>query len=1197
MATKKETFERILSKSFSNENFTLFIREMLTGITLVDPDHDKPEYSNFSYYVKSHRHIGTYESDEGDRIAVFSVCLNKDEAVERARGMQRNFVKSLLENSGCAGAIVAFYTNGELQKWRLSFVRLEFEFAAGKVKEKLTPAKRYSYLVGSDEPCNTAKQQLFGIFENDNSKPGLDALEEAFSVEKVTKEFFDLYAEKYQQLREYLESNHDFTEEAAFRGFSAEQFAKKLMGQIVFLYFIQKKGWLGVNAIPVIMTEKEYKNAFFARGSKSRDIVSKVYFQQSDGSYKIDFDALKKLPDEDEDFLAGIVHGSPWGSGPKDFMRRTFNGCIDAGKNYFDDYLEPLFYTGLNLNRGENGYYPPLHRRIPFLNGGLFEQLENYEWEHNNFAIPNEIFSNKAEKGERDADGILDIFDRYNFTMSEDEPMEREVAIDPEMLGKVFENLLDITDRKSKGAFYTPREIVHYMCQETLIKYLQEKTGISEKGISDFIMYGDFFKDEDTEKTKKVSDGNGKYHYEIDKEKDLYISEEIFSFKKGVNRLEEIDKLLQNVKVADLAVGSGAFPLGMLNEIVKARETLTSYLSIGMTNFQKKSFIAYGRKLYDLKVSTIKNCIFACDIEPSAADIAKLRLWLSIVIDDEIAADAGNGEFDAHTKPRQLPNLECNILCGNSLIDEFMGNVLITKSAVLGNDDNYQYNIFNSSGVDALIKKLIELQDRLFFIKDHNEKEEIKAQIQEIYNQIILEQIGMDPEMSAAYYESLKSPSKPFILWQLYFPKVFKENGGFDIIIGNPPYIKERDNSDVFNPVNNTAFGKLYHQGKMDYWYYFLHRAIDLTAKDGHISFITPRYWINGAGASNLIKRIKKELSFDVIVDIGKLKVFDNVVGLHMISQYSKNKHENFVYKKLENSLVDLTKSTDTENLSISTLNNEDAISESYEIVLEKRVGYENTIELGSIADISQGVVEASDRISNRMYSKNPREDMHIGQGIFVLSQSEIDELGFNEDEKKLLVPYADGNEMSRYSLSDHTSNYLIYSDKEIKELIANDEKYIHIKRHLDYMAEYITSSNKPYGIHRPRQRKYFESPKIIMPSMFAENGFVIDYNYHYYVGMSFQCIVLNDDNYLIEYILAVLNSSVAREWFYSYGKKRGAGVDIGVDKIRSFPIMPCDISTQKDIAEKVRKLLDNYTQNIDLDKEIDDTINSIYGR
>lgn len=210
-------------------------------------------------------------------------------------------------------------------------------------------------------------------------------------------------------------------------------------------------------------------------------------------------------------------------------------------RNYFDDYLEPLFYNGLNTNRGEDGYFPELHCRIPFLNGGLFEQLDNYEWEHNDFAIPNEMFSNVHTKG-RDANGILDIFDRYNFTMSEDEPMEKEVAIDPEMLGKIFENLLEVKDRKSKGAFYTPREIVHYMCQESLTNYLVNETQLPYDDINDFILYGEMMRDEDTVKSKR--DGKG----------EMFISPRIFDIKSGINQLKKIDDKLANVRVAEAAV-------------------------------------------------------------------------------------------------------------------------------------------------------------------------------------------------------------------------------------------------------------------------------------------------------------------------------------------------------------------------------------------------------------------------------------------------------------------------------------------------------------------------------------------------------------------------------------------------------------------------------------------------------------------
>lgn len=894
MNRKQEIFQTVLTNPYNNDNFVGFVREFLNKVEMVAPNRYVEVRSNFSFYVNGYYHIGNYISDDGDKIAIISVCLNRGDTVERARGVQRNFVKPLIESGGCAGALVAFYTIDEPNKWRLSFIRMDYEFSKGKVTEKLTPAKRYSYLVGKGEPCHTAQARLYPIFLNDDTNPGIDELEEAFSVEKVTKEFFDLYCEKYHQLREYLESNEEFMAEAEYRKFTSEQFAKKLLGQIVFLYFIQKKGWLGVEAIPVTMTEKAYKNAFFARGRKSREIMPQVYRQQEDGSYRIVFDELKKLSDADEEFLAGIVKGKPWGSGPKDFMRKIFEGCKSANKNYFHDYLEPLFYTGLNKNRGENGFYAPLHRRIPFLNGGLFEQLDNYEWEHNNFAIPNELFSNADTKG-RDADGILDIFDRYNFTMNEDEPMEREVAIDPEMLGKVFENLLDVSDRKSKGAFYTPREIVHYMCQETLINYLVTKSGLPESDVRDFILYGDLMKDEDT--TKESREGN----------KDMLISTNIFDIQSGVNRLKELDDLLATVRVADLAVGSGAFPLGMLNEIVKARETLSAYMSIGMNAFQKKSFYAYDRKPYDLKVNTIKNCIYACDIEPSAVDIAKLRLWLSIVIDDEIATDAGNGEFDAHTKPRQLPNLDCNIICGNSLMDEFKGNKLISESELLHNvSENSQMTLYQG-GFDSLLSELIKLQDKIFFIKDHDEKEEIKEDIQNIYNQIILEQLQGNPQIINEYYSSLAESSKPFIIWQLYFPEVFRDNGGFDIVIGNPPY-------KLCQPSNTDEYYLNYYKEhysvasyKIDLFHLFFEKGIMLLTEGGSLSYITPNTYLTNKYIKPLRKyilengKIHKIINHDKVFDSASVDTATIILSKENTedSTISVLKSENFVFQEI----------------------------------------------------------------------------------------------------------------------------------------------------------------------------------------------------------------------------------------------------------------------------------------------------------
>lgn len=798
--------ENILKSEYSDKNYLAFVLEIFDSLKIVAPDKFNKGSSNFSSHIEGYSHLGDYITPEKKKVAVFSVCLKTASYVENSRSTQRSYAKKLIEAGNCDAALIAYYSESDV-KWRISFVRLEFEmkFDNGKFKatENLTPAKRYSFLVGKDEPCHTAISRFHKFIVDKNFNPSLDEIEEAFSVEKVTNEFFNLYCEKYHQLREKLEENENFRIEANQRNFTSAQFAKKLLGQIVFLYFLQKKGWLGVNAWPDTLTEKEYKNAFFARGQKSRELIPIVYRPDGNGAYKVSSAGLKSISDEDEEVLAQCVKGKPWGSGPRDFMRKLFNLAVKRNVNFFDSLLEPLFYDALNKNRGEQGYCPTLHCRIPFLSGGLFEPIEEYDWKHNDFSIPNEIFSNADIKG-RDADGILDIFDRYNFTMSEDEPMEREVAIDPEMLGKVFENLLEINDRKSKGAFYTPREIVHYMCQETLISYLTRILELEEDDIRDFILYGDFMKDEDTVKEKREGSG------------EMYISEKLFKIDSNgkivVNRLKDMDKALQDVRVADPAVGSGAFPLGMLNEIVRARQNISAYMAINMNANSKRLMYTLDRSPHKLKYETIKNCIFAADIEPSAVDITQLRLWLALVIDDEINPSA-ESPLDGHRNPLPLPNLESNILCGNSLIDEFEGIKLVKESIIIKSGE-HQISM-NQEKYDTILNNLIMAQDRLFHCDDTNKKKQILKEISSYKDLIISEEFhDGDPAIIERYYESTHMASKPYVLWQLDFARVFREKGGFDIVIGNPPYIGESGNKEIFRAVATTEFGERTYQGK-----------------------------------------------------------------------------------------------------------------------------------------------------------------------------------------------------------------------------------------------------------------------------------------------------------------------------------------------------------------------------------------------
>ena len=834
--------ETILTSQYDVSNYTDFIREIFPAVQIVAPDRFHKEYTNFSSHIEGSAHVGNYTDPDGKTMIIFAVQLKKESYVENSRSTQRSYAKKLMEAGNADAAIVAFYTEGD-PKWRLSFVRLDYEikFENGKLNttENMTPAKRYSYLVGQDEPCHTAISRFrrFIIDDPNAAQPTLDDLEEAFSVEKVTEEFFNLYCEKFHQLRESLEANPDFVIEAKQHNFTSAQFAKKLMGQIVFLYFLQKKGWLGVSAWPKEMNAKEYKNAFYARGAKSRELIPRVYVQVAEDKYKLSGRALDELSDADETVLASCVKGNAWGTGSKTFMRTLFDFSQRKQANFFDEFLEPLFYNALNVNRGEQGYAPALHCRIPFLSGGLFEPIDGYDWEHNDFAIPNSVFSNKDEKGDRDADGILDIFDRYNFTMSEDEPLEREVAIDPEMLGKVFENLLEVKDRKSKGAFYTPREIVHYMCQESLISYLIKETGLKEQDIRDFILLGDFMKDKDTAKNRRQG------------EHDMLISEEIYKIDQNgnvvVNRLKDIDNALANIRVADPAVGSGAFPLGMLNEIVRARQNISAYMAITMNAYQTRNMYNNERSPYSLKLQTIKNCIFAADIEPSAVDITQLRLWLSLVIDDEINPEA-NSPLDGHKNPIPLPNLECNIVCGNSLVDEFEGIKLINFSDAIGTSkSNQQQNMFQNA-FDAILPSLLEAQDALFRCDDTTKKQELKKTIESLKDEIVKTQMTTDNTGKyERYLEARREASKPFVLWQIDFARVFQEKGGFDVVVGNPPYVDSEEMTKNM-PELRELYAKKYKcaKGNWDLYIPFWEKAYNLANEFGRAALITPNKWL-----------------------------------------------------------------------------------------------------------------------------------------------------------------------------------------------------------------------------------------------------------------------------------------------------------------------------------------------------------------
>ena len=835
---KTKKYLQMLEEKFDINNFYEFIKDLLNleNSNIVNGQRQKATSEQYKNYIDTTQLFAKYEDSKRRTIGVLVIKLQNNKLPANARTLQRNYIAHLLDAHNLDASLSAIYSETD-DTWRLSFVKQELDFGEGKLKAKFTPAKRYSYLFGKDEPNHTAKEQLLELLENNNKQYTIEEIEEKFSVEKVTKDFFENYKENYLKLKETLECNDEFISEANRCDFTSEEFTKKLMGQIVFIYFLQKKGWLGVRLVPQLLSMEEYNNIYTKSDIIQKKILDKYYITFN-GNKKIKKELLEKYNDNKQeieslsDIFTNTSFDNKWGSGQKRFIRAIFENCVNRKKNFFDDYLEPFFYDGLNHKR-KNQYFSLFNCKIPFLNGGLFEPLDNYQWEIARFNIDNEIFSNKEETG------ILDFFDRYNFTMNEEEPLEKDVAVDPEMLGKIFENLLDVKNRKSKGAFYTPREIVHYMCQESIANFLVNKVGVKYEEIKDFIQYGEMIRDIDLKDATKDSH---------------IVGDSIF------NNIIQIDKALENIKIADPAVGSGAFPLGILNEIVKMRDILTSYMLIynrlGMFGkiYPEEQITNNKRSIYNMKWNTIKNSIYAVDIENSAVDITKLRLWLSIVVD----------QID---DPEPLPNLNCKIMQGNSLVDEYNGIKLIDEKFIeeLKDRDNVKLNDggriknknkyievssnqiqFGDGQKKAQIDDLIYLKQELYGENEPNRKKELLEKIQTARNELLrLNFAGTNKEKELLEID--KSHNKPYFAWMLEYIEVFIENDGFDIVIGNPPYVSTKGSEEKDKEILSKIYGFA-----DDLYSHFIFKGFNLLHTEGIITMITPDSYFNTITKANL---------------------------------------------------------------------------------------------------------------------------------------------------------------------------------------------------------------------------------------------------------------------------------------------------------------------------------------------------------
>ncbi|HBH13442.1 MAG TPA: hypothetical protein DDX29_10065, partial [Clostridiales bacterium] len=943
------------------------------------------------------------------------------------------------------------------------------------------------------------------------------------------------------------------------------------------------KGWLGVRLTPQDrkLTESEYLDLFEKQDDAHKSILKKMFKRTKDGSKILDTKALHELNDHQATLLSdcflGTIYDIPWGTGNKTFIREIFDFCHNnTDKNFFNDYLQPFFYEALNTKRN-NHYYKRFNCKIPFLNGGLFEPLEDYHWKDVDFNIPNHLFSNSSLNN-READGILDIFDRFNFTINEDEPLEKEVAIDPEMLGKIFENLLEVNDRKSKGAFYTPREIVHYMCQESLINYLVNEVKVPYDDIKEFIIYGDLIKDSDS----RSGVGYGR---------DLTIKQSV------LDNIVEIDEALSNVRVADPAVGSGAFPLGILNEIVRARNNITDYLikkdkEGAFGTKYGETFIRRRRSTYKMKWETIKNCIFAVDIEPSAVDIAKLRLWLSVVVEQEI--DEENPE------PHPLPNLDMNIHVGNSLIDEYEGIKLFDETILQKQKKAFEEKTkgnlkkettqlsFLLDHSDDLLKEMYSFQDKYFDEENEDEKKRIKSKIDKTRDELIRYKLRKDgnEEKLSKYESSLKNKIKPYFIWELEFARIFQEKGGFDIVIGNPPYvqIKKLDSKNQISKMNYETFSL-----STDLYCIFFERADKLLRNNGIGCFITSNKWLKSDYGNMLRNYFAKNTQPLLLIDFGGVKIFETAsVDTSIFVWNNTREKKNFRYQYIKN-IADYP-------------------------IKPKVVDVEFSKDVPWII-VSESINKIKDKIEDKG-KKLTEWDVNFHYGIltganpaFIIDKSTKEELSANNTEiENLIVPIYRGKDIGRYS-AKFEEVYLINTHNGVKKLsippVMLGSKH---KKLIDYFGKFGEKfkvrgeqGDNWFNLRNCAYINIFKQPKIIYADIVQNQGrFYYDENGYFTNDTAF---IIHGKRHL-KYLTGVLNSRIASfayRNFYSGLFLGESGVRYKKEFLGKLPIPYPDEKTENKIEFIVTQILKAKKENLStdtsvLEAKIDKLIYELYG-
>lgn len=852
-------------------------------------------------------------------IAIYEVVLLPGVENRRVAITQEMF--RILRGQGINNAVVAF-ANADANNYRISLLTSKYEFDGDKIVKVISNPRRYSYSLGFGTKTKTAYKFLI----EKGKVNSLEDLTARFSVEVVNKQFYREIALAFTKLIGGQREGETYPKELTLQGVSDQnkyaEFAVRLIGRLIFCWFLkEKKSEKGIPLIPEEML--------------SCEAVSKT-------------------------------------------------------QNYYHDILEPLFFELLNTNQNRrkdkfltNEYY----NQIPYLNGGLFSPHADDRYKYSPetetgkygvVTIPNSWFSS-----------LLGVLSQYNFTVDENTSYDIELSIDPEMLGRIFENLLAEINpetgenaKKSTGSFYTPRDIVDYMVDSSILEYLKTKTDIDEVRLKALISYS---KEDDELATFDT------------REKKLIID------------------ALYSVTVLDPACGSGAFPIGMLQKIVYMLQEIDPEANLwfdeivkGAPIYVKKAFeekFSNGELDYIRKLTVIEKSIYGVDIQPVAVEIARLRCFLSLVIEQKVNDSLPNRGV------HPLPSLDFKFLTANSLVKLSSDNFTCTGEKI------DQLSIFEN--IDH-IEELKAVREE-YFNADNQRKAELREEFGDIQKRMFQQAYYMNNKNASPRYSALFNWS-PFkdepTNW--FDPEwMFGIKDGFDIIIGNPPYVDYRKiDGTIKNAVKDFV---TYKETKMGSLYiYFLELSYNLAKESGVICFINPCQYLTADSGKGLRKLIMKGLVLYRLVDVSNLYIFDSANTYTCVNIFYKNRGlDKIICHKPEN-IYNL------EHKTVEIRYDEIKSNSTYQIVVNNNSILnkinDNKLLLKSLCTIVVG----SSYSGFRKFVKNEQ----LNSGYFPLVESsDISKFSFTSK------AYVEGKIYSKKVSDMFNCDYLLYMARMTKEI------------------------------------------------------------------------------------------------------------------------------------------------------------------